>query len=197
MGGSTVDDGGEGSGVGTVGRLQRVCVAACVGLVVFGTAAVAAADPLPVTGVGMGAEQSVVSGVVDSGNLSATTSFIQLPFAESFPSWSGGRGPRVVLLSYNTEIDSLLYPERIRTLRSVDGGKTFIPLAASVPIESMKQLADGSLVTIGFRTTAAAQSISSRPATGARRTSGRPGSGRRGPSRRPARTPPSTSTGAS
>ena len=56
---------------------------------------------MSVTRVGVGTEATVVSGYVDPGNLSGTASFMQFPSAESFPSASGGRAPRVVLLSYS------------------------------------------------------------------------------------------------
>jgi BNR repeat-like domain len=58
----------------------------------------------------------------------------------------------VVLVSYSEQFDSRYYPQRLRTERSVDGGKTFTPLASDVPINSMTQLADGSLVALDFRT---------------------------------------------
>jgi hypothetical protein len=121
-------------------------------LVLWGTAMVAVADPMPVTGVGLGGEATVVSGLVDPGNLSGTANFMQFPFAESFPSPSGGLGPRVVMLSYSEQVDSGAFPERLRTLRSVDGGKTFAALGTDVPINAMAQLGDGSLVALNFRT---------------------------------------------
>jgi hypothetical protein len=138
----------------TAGRYKLVGTVVCVGLIVWGTAMTAVADPMPVTGVGLGGETTVVSGLVDPSNLSGTANFMQFPFAESFPSPSGGRGPRVVMLSYSEQVDSGAFPERLRTLRSVDGGKTFTPLATDVPINAMTQLADGSLLALNFRTAA-------------------------------------------
>ena len=58
----------------------------------------------------------------------------------------------MVLISYSEQFDSRYYLQRLRTVRSVDGGKTFTPLASEVPISSMTQLADGSLVAVDFRT---------------------------------------------
>jgi len=136
----------------TAGRYKLAGTLGCVGLIVWGTALVAVADPMPVTGVGLGAETTVVSGLVDPGNLTGSANFMQFPFAESFPSPSGGRGPRVVMLSYSEQVDSGAFPERLRTLRSVDGGRTFTPLATDVPINAMAQLGDGSLVALNFRT---------------------------------------------
>ena len=94
----------------------------------------------------------VVGGWVNVDHLTGKSSFTQFPFAESFMSAAGGRAPRVVLVSFSEQVDSRYYPERLRTERSVDGGKTFTLLATDVPINSMTQLADGSLVAVGFRT---------------------------------------------
>jgi len=94
----------------------------------------------------------VASGLINANYLTNTGSFIQLPFAESIMSASGQRAPRVVLVSYSAQFDSRYYPQRLRTVRSIDGGKTFTPLASDVPINSMTQLADGSLVAVDFRT---------------------------------------------
>jgi BNR repeat-like domain len=69
----------------------------------------------------------------------------------------------VVLLSYSEQVDSGLYPERLRTLRSVDGGKIFTPLATDVPITSMTQLANGSLVALNFRTTTPVDASTAKP----------------------------------
>jgi len=137
-----------------VGLLKRVGTVVCVGLVVWGTgtAMTAVADTASLTGIGSGGETTVVSGLVVPSNLSGAATFMQFPFAESFPSPSGGRGPRVVLLSYSEQVDSGAFPERLRTLRSVDGGRTFTPLATDVPINAMTQLADSSLVALNFRT---------------------------------------------
>ena len=96
---------------------------ASVGLMVAGASAAVA---LPgVTGVGIGSDKAVVSGSVDPNNLSGASLLMQFPFARSFPSASGGRGPRVVLLSYSEQVDSGAFPERLRTDRSVDGGGTW------------------------------------------------------------------------
>jgi len=127
-------------------------VVASTALLVAGIATEANAFPFPVTGLAVGDEKTVVSGLVDPNNLSGTATFMQFPFVESFPSASGGLNPRVVLLSYSEQVDSGALPERLRTLRSADGGKTFTSLASDVPITSMKQLADGSLVAVNFRT---------------------------------------------
>jgi BNR repeat-like domain len=135
-----------------VGRLKSAGTAGCVGIVVLGSALAAAAGTAPVTGTALGAQTSIVSGVVDLKN-PATATFMQFPFAQSFPSPTGGLGPRVVLLSYSEHLDSGVVPELLVTQRSVDGGKTFTPLATAVPISSMSQLADGSLVAMDYRTT--------------------------------------------
>ena len=97
--------------------MKLVVAIASVGLLVAGTTTAAIAAPSSVTGVGVGGESALVSGLVDPGNLSGTASFMHFPSAESFPSASGGRAPRVVLLSYSEQVDSGLYPERLRTLR--------------------------------------------------------------------------------
>ncbi len=124
---------------------------ASASLLVAGTATSAIAAP-SVTGLGVGGATTVVSGLTDPHDMSDAASLMQFPFAESFPSASGGRGPRVVLLSYSLNVDSGAFPERLRTRRSVDGGKTFTQLATDVPITSMTQLADGSLVAVNYRT---------------------------------------------
>lgn len=113
---------------------------------------------------------------------------MQFPFAQSFPSPSGGLGPRVVLLSYSEHPDSQAAPELIVTQRSVDGGKTFTPLATAVPISSMSQLADGSLVSMDYRTTVVGPRLSwgprcFRPRSGARMTMGPRGFSRTAQSR--------------
>ena len=153
-----------------MGRLNLVSPAARVGLLasivagagllVVGAAVSTFADTsvrstvagTSVIGIGVGGERAVVSALVDAGSRSAKASFMQLPFAESFPSASGGRAPRLVLVSFSEQFDSRYVPERLRTERSVDGGKTFMQLATNVPISSMTQLADGSLVAVNFRT---------------------------------------------
>ena len=134
-----------------MGRLKLVGTTACAGLLVVSTATTAVAVS-SMSGVGVSGETTVVSALVNVDNLSGTASFVQFPFAESFPSASGGRDPRVVLVSFSEQVDSGSYPERLRTLRSVDGGKIFTPLGTDVPITSMTQLADGSLVALNFRT---------------------------------------------
>ena len=58
----------------------------------------------------------------------------------------------MVLLSFSEQFDSRYYPERLKTERSVDGGRTFTHLTTDVPVSSMTQLADGSLVAVNFRT---------------------------------------------
>jgi hypothetical protein len=69
--------------------MKSVSAVASVGLLVAGTAAAVA---LPnVTSVGLGAEKTVTSGLVDPDNPSGAATFMQFPFAESFPSPSGGR----------------------------------------------------------------------------------------------------------
>src|SRR5471032_1173655 len=73
------------------------------------------------TGVAVGRERTLVSGWVNANHLTGSGSFMQLPFAESFMSASGGRAPRVVLVSYSEQFDSRYYRQRLRTLRSVDG----------------------------------------------------------------------------
>ena len=128
-----------------------VLTVAGAGLLVSGSTASMAAG-LSKTGIGVGPERMVVGGWVNADHLTGKSSFTQLPFAESFMSAAGGRAPRVVLVSFSEQVDSRYYPERLRTERSVDGGKTFTLLATDVPINSMTQLADGSLVAVGFRT---------------------------------------------
>ena len=138
-----------------MGRLNLVSPAARVGLLasivagagllVSGAAVSTVADTsvrstaagTSVMGIGVGGERAVVSALVDAGSRSAKSSFMQLPFAESFPSASGGRAPRLVLVSFSEHFDSRYVPERLRTERSVDGGKTFTQLATNVPISSM------------------------------------------------------------
>jgi BNR repeat-like domain len=121
-------------------------------LVVAGSATSAASGPSK-TEIAVGPERTVVSGWVTGNHRSGKASFMQFPFAESFRSASGGRAPRVVLISYSEQFDSRYYLQRLRTVRSVDGGKTFTQLASDVPINSMTQLTDSSLVTVDFRTT--------------------------------------------
>ena len=91
-------------------------------MVVGASAAVALTG---VAGVGIGSDKALVSGSVDPNNLSGAATFIQFPFARSFPSASGGRGLRVVLLSYSEQVDSGAFPERLRTDRSLDGCGTW------------------------------------------------------------------------
>jgi BNR repeat-like domain/F5/8 type C domain len=123
-----------------------------------------AVAPPSATEVGLGGQTTVASGLVDPSNLSGTADFMQFPFAASLPSPSGGRGPRVVMLSYSEQVDSGAFPERLRTLRSVDGGRTFAALATDVPINSMAQLTDGSLVAVNFRTASPTTTVKPPPA---------------------------------
>ena len=120
-------------------------------LLASGSTTSTAAGP-STSGISVGPERMVVSGWVNANHLTGKAAFMQLPYAESVISAAGGRAPRVVLVSYSQHFDSRYYPERLRTVRSVDGGKTFTPLATGVPISSMTQLADGSLVAVNFRT---------------------------------------------
>lgn len=120
-------------------------------LLVAGSATSAASGP-SASGIAVGPERTVVSGWLSANHRSGKASFMQFPFAESFRGAAGGRAPRVVLVSYSEQFDSHYYLQLLRTVRSVDGGKTFTPLAADVPISSMTQLADGSLVAVDFRT---------------------------------------------
>lgn len=129
-----------------------VLTVAGAGLLVSGSTASMAAG-ISRTGIGVGPERMVVGGWINADHLTGRSSFTQLPFAESFMSADGGRAPRVVLVSFSEQMDSRYYPERLRTERSVDGGKTFTLLSTDVPISSMAQLADGSLVAVDFRTT--------------------------------------------
>jgi hypothetical protein len=158
----------------TVGRIKLVSTAAGTALLVFMVACAPAVvpsaanstQPDPVmTGIVVGAETTVVVGLVDTDHPFAGASFMQFPYAESFPSAAGGAAPRVVLVSFNEQLDSAYVPERLRTERSVDGGKTFVRLAASVAINSMTQLGDGSLVAVNFRTTTTATRLPSRTTT--------------------------------
>jgi len=105
------------------------------------------------TGVGVGSETTVASGMANANTLTGKSSLMQLPYAESFLSAAGARAPRVVLVSFSEQIDSRFSPELLRTERSVDGGKSFTQLKTGVPVSSMRQLADGSLVAMDFRTT--------------------------------------------
>ena len=131
--------------------IKFVSALASAALLVAGTATAASAVS-SATGVGVGGQTVLASGRVNADNLSGTASFMQFPFAESFPSASGGRRPRVVMVSYSEQVDSGAFPERLRTKRSVDGGKSFAPVETDVPITSMMQLADDSLVAMNFRT---------------------------------------------
>jgi hypothetical protein len=98
------------------------------------------------------------SGVVNINDPSAAT-YMQFPFAQSFPSPSGGLSPRVVPVSYSGSLDSGTAAEQLVTQRSVDGGKIFTPLPSEVPISSMAQLAGGSLVAEDYRTTVAGPNV--------------------------------------
>jgi BNR repeat-like domain len=188
-------DGGKGSTVGYVklvgaGALTGLLVLTAVGCELLASGSVtpmvgspgeilvsgsetSAATGRSTIGVAVGPERTVVSGSVNANHLTGPGSFMQLPFAESFMSASGQRAPRVVLVSYSEQFDSRYYPQRLRTVRSVDGGKTFTPLASDVPINSMTQLADGSLVAVDFRTTSPTPTTA-RPGQGQRTTSAQP-----------------------
>ena len=104
------------------------------------------------TVVGVGSETTVASGIANVNTLTGKSSLMQLPYAESFLSAAGARVPRVVLISFSEQIDSRFFPEMLRTERSVDGGKSFTQLKTGVPINSMTQLKDGSLMAMDFRT---------------------------------------------
>jgi hypothetical protein len=129
-----------------------VLTAGCAGPLVPGTVAHPIARP-SMTGVGVGSETTVASGMANANTLTGKSSLMQLPYAESFLSAAGARAPRVVLVSFSEQIDSRFSPELLRTERSVDGGKSFTQLKTGVPVSSMRQLADGSLVAMDFRTT--------------------------------------------
>ena len=115
------------------------------------TAGAARADS-GLSGLAVAARQDLVSGLVNVDSPSDTDAYIQFPFAESFPSATGGRGPRIVIASYNENVDSRAFAEQIHTVRSVDGGRTFSRIAEDVPASSLTQLADGSLLSVNFRT---------------------------------------------
>ena len=142
-----------------------VLMVACAALLISGAAASGVADSSGI-GIAVGPETTVVSGLVGSDKASDKASFMQFPFAESFPSASGGRAPRVVLVSFSEHFDSRHYAERLRTKRSVDGGRTFTTLATGVPISSMTQLEDRSLVAVNFRTDTLSAPTAAVPATG-------------------------------
>lgn len=147
--------------------LKGWCVTAAVGLVLLTTgcgtvvvpAATARATGTPVriaaatmTSVDVGPETTIASGMNNANTGLGTSSLMQLPYAESFWSAAGVRAPRVVLVSFSEHPDSRFSTELLRTERSVDGGKTFTQLKTPVPVNSMTQLADGSLVAVDFRT---------------------------------------------
>jgi hypothetical protein len=94
----------------------------------------------------------VASGFANANLQAGTSSLMQLPYAASFLSAAGARAPRIVLISFSQQKDSRFVPELIRTERSVDGAKTFTELKTGVPVNSMTQLADGSLLAVDFRT---------------------------------------------
>jgi len=154
----------------TVGFLKLVSTAAVAGLVVSSAACAGPAVPgaarstdpdTALVGITVGKETTVISGLVNANHPSGNALFMQFPYAESFPSAAGRRAPRVVLVSFNEQVDSGYSAERLRTERSVDGGKTFVQLATSVPINSMTQLADHSLVAVNFRTMTTAAPLTS------------------------------------
>ena len=146
------------------------------GAILVSGSATSQASGLSRTRIAVGPERTLVSGLVNANYRFGKASFMQFPFAESFRSASGERAPRVVLVSYSEQFDSRYYPQRLRTVRSIDGGKTFTPLASDVPINSMTQLADGSLVAVDFRTTS--PTPTARPGQGQQATPvQRPGAG--------------------
>jgi len=128
-----------------------VLTAGCAGPFVPGAAAPTLTRP-SATGVGVGPETTVATGMAKANTLTGKPSLMQLPYAESFLSAAGARAHRVVLVSFSQQTDSRFSPELLRTERSVDGGKTFTQLKTGVPVNSMTQLADGSLVAMDFRT---------------------------------------------
>ena len=139
-------------GVGAIASIGLlVLTAACAAPVVPGAAAPTLGRP-SATGVGVGPETMVATGMVNVNTLTGKPSLMQLPYAESFLSAAGVRAPRVVLVSFSEQTDSRFSPEVLRTERSIDGGKTFTQLKTGVPVNSMTQLADGSLVAMDFRT---------------------------------------------
>jgi len=133
------------------------------GAILVSGSATSQANGLSTTRIAVGPERALVSGLVTANYRSGKASFMQFPFAESFRSASGQRAPRVVLVSYSEQFDSRYYPQRLRTVRSIDGGKTFTPLASDVPINSMTQLVDGSLVAVDFRTTPPTPTMTATP----------------------------------
>ena len=137
------------SSTASIGLL--VLAAGCAGPLVPGTVAHSLARP-SMTGVGVGSETTVASGMANANTLTGKSSLMQLPYAESFMSAAGARAPRVVLVSFSEQKDSRFAVEQLRTERSVDGGKSFAQLKTGVPVNSMTQLADGSLVAVDFRT---------------------------------------------
>ena len=128
-----------------------VLTAGCAGPFVPGAASPTLTRP-SASGVGVGPETTVASGIAQANTLTGTPSLMQLPYAESFLSAAGARAPRVVLVSFSQQTDSRFSPELLRTERSVDGGKTFTQLKDGVPVSSLTQLADGTLVAMDFRT---------------------------------------------
>jgi hypothetical protein len=145
-----------------VGYVKGVRVTASIGLLVLaagcaGPLVPGAAAPTPdgpsMTGVGVGPETTVARGMVNANILTGKPSLMQFPYAESFLSAAGARAPRLVLVAFSEQIDSRFAPELLRTERSVNGGRSFTQLKTGVPMNSMTQLADGSLVAMDFRTT--------------------------------------------
>ena len=128
-----------------------VLTGGCAGSLVPGAVVPALARP-SLTAIGVGSETTVASGMANANALTGKSSLMQLPFAESFLPAAGAGAPRVVLVSFSEQADSRFYPELLRTERSVDGGKSFTRLKTGVPVNSMAQLADGSLVAMDFRT---------------------------------------------
>jgi hypothetical protein len=146
------------SSTASIGLL--VLAAGCAGPLVPRTVAHSLARP-SMTAVGVGSETTVASGMANANTLTGKSSLMQLPYAESFMSAAGARAPRVVLVSFSEQKDSRFAVEQLRTERSVDGGKSFTPLKTGVPVNSMTQLADGSLVAVDFRTSKYGTALSS------------------------------------
>ena len=169
---------------GTVGYIKLVSTAALTavlaltaagfGILVSGSltplAGGSSAAPGPrASGIAVGPEMTVVSGWVTGNHLSGKASFGAASVCGVVQGrlwWtSSTRGPGL----YSEQFDSRYYVQLLRTVRSIDGGKTFTPLASDVPISSMAQLADGSLVTVGFRTATAGAPGNAQGTTSAQR----------------------------
>jgi len=110
-------------------------------------------DPADINdaGGGLGPPVDIFQGTVDTVHPQAG-SYMQFPFAASFPARNGG-GRRVILLSFNRNPDTGQVPEQIETLRSTDGGRHFTALTTDVPVTSLARLADGSVLSVDTRAT--------------------------------------------